>query len=498
MAGLLVDGGHRMPPVDTRRLSWCLLITVALGVACAAGAEETVLGDLEQAPANPEPVSEPVAWLQQYLRIDTTNPPGNEADAVEFLAGILRSEGIRYRTAESAPGRSNLWARLEGGDQPALLLLHHSDVVTADAEYWDVDPFAGELRDGYVYGRGALDMKSQGVVHLATFLALHRDDVPLNRDVIFMATADEEAGSAMGMGWMLENRPQAFADVGLALTEGGQATRVGERISLGIEVTQKVPLWLRLEATGPAGHGSTPKAASAMHGLVMALANISAHDFEPRIVPVVDNYFKKLAPNIPGQLGAAFSDVDTAIRDAEFRSRLHRMFPNLYALTQNTCAITRVAGSGKINVVAPVASAEIDCRLLPDQEPVRFLAELETVVADDSIWIHPLLSFRPSASDTDTPLYAAIEQVMADRFPGVEAVPTISTGFTDSHYLRERGIASYGFAPFVIPLEDVDGYHGNNERISAQNIDRGLEILLEIVTRVVNPASRQAPTGRRR
>ncbi len=235
-----------------------------------------------------------------------------------------------------------------------------------------------------------------------------------------------------------------------------------------------------------------------MHSLVDALANISAHDFEPRIVPVVDNYFKRLAPTVPGELGAAFSDVDKAIRDPDFRSRLHRMFPNLHALTQNTCAITRVAGSDKINVVVPVATAEIDCRLLPDQEPVRFLAELETVVGDDSIWIHPMLSFRPSASGMDTPLYAAIELVMADRFPGVEAVPTISNGFTDSHYLRERGIASYGFAPFVIPLEDVGGYHGNNERISTENVDRGLEILLDIVTRVVNPTSLQTRTGQRR
>lgn len=480
-----------MPPVEVRRRKWRHLLVIAIScIATRAVAEEARQEDGIE-PAT-EPLSEPVAWLQEYLRIDTTNPPGNEAAAVDFIGAILKAEGIRYQTAEAAPGRKNLWARLEGGDEPALLLVHHSDVVTVDEEFWDVDPFAGEIRDGYVYGRGALDMKSHGIVHLATFLTLHREKTPLNRDVVFMATADEEAGSRMGMGWMVANRSKAFDDIGLALTEGGQATWARDRIVLGIEVTQKVPLWLRLVANGPAGHGSTPKSTSAVDSLIGALANIRAHEYEPRIVPVVDHYFKRLAPNFPGDLRSAFNDVEDAIQDPEFRAQLREMLPNMSALTQNTCAITRVTGSEKINVVPSTATAEIDCRLLPDQDPIRFLAEMETAVDDDSIWIHPTLTYAPSASSTDTLLYAAIEGVMADRFPGVEAIPTISTGFTDSHYLRERGITSYGFGPFVIPVADMAGFHGHNERISVENVDRGVDILLEIVTQVVNPPTESA------
>ena len=481
-----------MPPTEfCRRAWWCLLVAAAFAGVSPCVAEPLDVALAEDAAPAEEPIapSEAVAWLQEYLRIDTTNPPGNEAAAVEFLARILQAEGIRYSTAEPAPGRKSIWARLDGGDEPALLLLHHTDVVTADGEYWDADPFAAEIRDGYIYGRGALDMKSHGILHLATFLALHRAAVPLNRDVVFMATADEEAGSAMGMGWMVRNRPKAFAGVGLALTEGGHGTLVGERIALGIEVTQKVPLWLRLDTTGPTGHGSTPQVTSAVGKLIDALANIRGHDFEPRIVPIVDNYFKRMAPNFPGRLGTAFMDIETAIQDPDFRHMLHANFANLRALTQNTCAITRVAGSTKVNVIGPGASAEIDCRLLPDQAPLPFLAQLQTIIDDDSISIDPLLSYTPSSTGTDTPLFAAIATVMAARFPGVEAVPTMSNGFTDSHYLRERGVASYGFAPFVIPLEDTGGYHGNNERISTENIDRGLELLIEIVTRVVNPAA---------
>jgi len=476
----------------------CFLAVAALLLARPAAPEDVTAAAEPLAAVEPPAVSETVAWLQDYLRIDTTNPPGNEANAVEFLAAILKAEGIRYKTAQSAPGRKNLWARLEGGDEPALLLLHHSDVVVADVAYWDTDPFAGEIRDSQIYGRGALDMKSHGVVHLATFLALHRDGVPLNRDVVFMATADEEAGSRLGMGWMMANRPKAFTGVGLALTEGGQATIVGDRIALGVEVTQKVPLWLRIEATGPAGHGSTPKVDSALGNLIDALANLRDHEFEPRIVPIVDSYFKRLAPNFPRGLRNAFANIDSAIEDPEFRYELQSSFANLAALTQNTCAITRVAGSEKINVVSPRATAEIDCRLLPDQEPVRFLAELETVFDDEAIWIDPILSWQSSATGTDTPLFAAIQTVMAARYPGIEAIPTMSTGFTDSHYLRERGIASYGFAPFLIPVGDISGFHGNNERISVENVDRGVEILLEIVTQLVNPPVGQAQPAEHR
>lgn len=163
---------------------------------------------------------DPVALLQDYLRIDTTNPPGNEVLATNFLAAILSAEGIAYETAESAPGRVNLWARIDGGDKPGLLLLHHTDTVPADSAAWTTPPLGGELRDGYVYGRGALDMKSQGIMHLLTFIALHRSGRSLNRDVVFMATADEENGSAMGMGWMIANRPDAFRDIGLTNYRG--------------------------------------------------------------------------------------------------------------------------------------------------------------------------------------------------------------------------------------------------------------------------------------
>lgn len=184
---------------------------------------------------------EAVQRAKEYLRINTSNPPGNEVATMQWFARLLQQEGIPFDTVTTAPGRGNIWARLKGGSEPALLLLHHMDVVPADKRYWEVDPFSADMRNGDIYGRGALDTKLLGIVHFQTFIALHRLKVPLNRDVIFMATADEEAGGALGAGWIVKNRPDAFRGTGFVLNEGGEGSIEAGRQQVGIEVTQKVP-----------------------------------------------------------------------------------------------------------------------------------------------------------------------------------------------------------------------------------------------------------------
>ena len=235
---------------------------------------------------------EAVDWLQEYIRINTINPPGNETAGAEFFAGIFDAEGIEYEMAESAPGRGNIWARLDGGDEPGIVLLHHIDVVPADERYWSTDPLSGELRDGYIYGRGTLDTKTSGILHLAAFLALHRSETPLERDVIFMATADEEAGGFFGAGWLVENRPELFENVGFLLNEGGGGSEVDGVVNFGLEVTQKVPYWLRLTASGEPGHGSRPLVSYASVEMIAALERFRLHQFEARIIPAVDVHFK--------------------------------------------------------------------------------------------------------------------------------------------------------------------------------------------------------------
>ena len=427
---------------------------------------------------------ETVERVRAYLRLDTTNPPGNESRAVEFFARVFDAEGVAWETAESAPGRGNIWARIEGGDAPALLLLHHSDVVPADRSFWSVDPLSGELRDGHVYGRGALDTKALGIVHLQAFLALHRSGRPLSRDVIFMATADEEAGGFFGAGWLVENRPEIFEGVGLLLNEGGGGSLAEGRESFSVEVTQKVPLWLRLVAKGAPGHGSRPPVMSAVDRLVRALERVHTHEFEPRMVPAVAAYLESLASTVDAEWAARFRSPEDSLRDADALLELQIDHPSLHALVRNTCSVTMLEGSEKINVIPPSASAQLDCRLVPDQDPDAFESLLRTVINDPLVEVERLMAFTPAVSTTDTELYRAIEEVTRAHHPQATVVPGVLTGFTDSHFFRDLGIVSYGYSPFLVPREDEGGVHGNDERISVENLWQGTLTMLEIVERV--------------
>ncbi len=421
-----------------------------------------------------------VEWLREYIRIDTVNPPGNEIAGARFLAAILEAEGIPYEMVESAPGRGNLWARLDGGDAPDLVLLHHIDVVPADPAYWSVGPLSGAVRDGVLYGRGAIDTKGLGIAHLAAFLDLHRSGAPLDRDVIFMATADEEAGGFFGVGWLVEQRPELFADVGYVLNEGGVSAVVDGEVQVAVEVTQKVPYWLRLTSFGRPGHGSRPREATAVTRLVAALDRLQGHEFEARIVPAVDVYFRGLAPSMPPAWRSRYAAMDAALREPGVPEALLREFPGHYGLTRNTCNITRLGASDKINVVPTEAWAEVDCRLLPDQDPRAFLAELGRVLGRD-VAVETQMGFTPAVSSSETGLFRLLEEVTRTHFPDATVVPSVTTGFTDSHFLRDLGIVAYGYSPFAIPLEDRAGVHGNDERLSIENIRRGVQVMSDVV-----------------
>ena len=428
---------------------------------------------------------ETISRLQEYLRVDTINPPGNESRAVEFFAKLLDAEGIAYETAESAPGRGNLWARLEGGDEPALVLLNHTDVVPADEDYWSTDPLSGEIKDGELYGRGALDMKGTGLLQFQAFLALHRAGKPLRRDVLFVATADEEAGGFYGAGWLVENRSELFEDVGLLLNEGGGGSLDGDNLVFGVEVTQKVPLWLRLVASGAPSHGSTPHVTSSVSRLLGALARIDDYEFQPRIVPSVQIYFEGLAEKQEGERRQQFANLGQAIKEPDFLLQLQLDNPFLHALTRNTCTITRLEGSNKINVVPPEATAEIDCRTLPDQDHEEFIGLLESIINDPKIRIEKIMGFTPAVSTTDTELYRAIRSVVEKHYPEADVVPMVSTGFTDSHFFRDLGIVSYGFDPTIVPAELDNTVHGNDERVPVESIRQGIRRLLEVLELVV-------------
>ncbi|MGD2070509.1 MAG: M20/M25/M40 family metallo-hydrolase [Gemmatimonadota bacterium] len=468
----------RPSPVPSILLAAALGTAWAAGLATPAAAQEADLARLQD---------EAVERTVEYLRIDTTNPPGNEVRGVEFFARIFEEEGIPWDSASSAPGRGNVWARLEGGDRPALVLLHHMDVVPADPEYWDTDPLAAEVSDGMIAGRGALDTKTLGIVQLEAFLGLHRSGAALDRDIVFMATADEEAGGFHGAGWLVENRPELFEDVGVLLNEGGDGLETDGEIGFGIEVTQKVPIWLELTAHGTPGHGSTPPVESAVNRLIRGLHRLQTYRFAPHIVPAVDAFFKGLAPTVGAEWGPRFANIAEAVEDPDVLRELQIDHRSMAALTRNTCSITMLDGSDKINVVPPTAQAQIDCRMLPDQDPEALLAELRTVLNDPGIEIERIMQFTPAVSSTETDLYRTLVDVTSEEFPDAAIIPAVSTGFTDSHFMRDLGIDAYGYSPFVIPQEDEGGVHGNDERISVENIRRGTAMMLEILRRFALP-----------
>ena len=433
--------------------------------------------------------AEAVQRTREYLRINTTNPPGNEAETMKWFARILQQEGIPFDTASSAPGRGNIWARLKGtGSQPALVLLHHMDVVPADPKYWNSDPFAATTKDSVVFGRGALDTKTLGIVELEAFLSLHRSKTPLDRDVIFMATADEEAGGNFGAGWVVKNHPEAFKGAGLLLNEGGQGTIDADGgMQFEIEVTQKTPYWIKLTSVGKPGHGSTPPPASAVNRLIRALDRLQTYEFTPRVVPAVATYFKTIAPTVPAKWRDGFNDPQKLIADRNTLMELQIEKPGSAGLLRNTCSITMLQASNKINVVPPEAQAQVDCRLLPDQDRDAFLREFTAVINDPDIKIETIIGFSPAVSSTDNLLYRSIVDVIRKNYPKASIAPAVSTGFTDSHWFRDLGIASYGWAPFMIPEAEDAGVHGNNERISIENIRKGTAMMVDLVKGIVSP-----------
>jgi acetylornithine deacetylase/succinyl-diaminopimelate desuccinylase-like protein len=453
------------------------LMLVLAAATATASADDPLLDD------------QAIGWLQQFIRVDTVNPPGNESRAVDFLGAVLTAEGIPWQSAESAEGRGNLWARLEGGDKPALILLQHTDVVPADPKYWTTDPLSGDIRDGYLWGRGALDMKGTGISQLASFIRLHRAGLPLNRDVVLVAAADEEAGGYFGAGWLLEHHPEIFEGAGILINEGDGGTERDGQITFSVEVTQKVPVWLRLTAVDMPGHGSMPRPDSSVTRIVEALNRLREHRFPARIIPSVDAMFKGMADNMGGaadsEWARAYRDMAGAIQQPDFLDRLQAKSPFLHALTRDTCSITRMEGSNKINVVPPEASAEIDCRMLPDRPAAAFVQDVRDLLDGTGVEVEVIMAFTPAVSPTDSELYQAIEAIVAEHHPGSRVFPSVSTGFTDSHFTRDAGIDSYGFDPVVIPESEWDRIHGNDERISVENFRRGMRDLFAIISEVV-------------
>jgi acetylornithine deacetylase/succinyl-diaminopimelate desuccinylase-like protein len=461
-----------------------LMVLAALSFSAFA---QTQLDDHLRAIAWPPYQDEVVKLMREYLRIDTSNPPGNELAAAEFFHRLFDQAGIANTVYSYAPGRANIYAVIKGdGRLRPLVLLNHMDVVQAEPAGWRLPPFSGEILNGEMYGRGAQDMKDEGLLQAMVLLIAAREHLSLKRDLIFLGTSDEEVDGT-GSAWMLANHPELVRDAEFLITEGGSnLIRPGQGTIYEVGVAEKAPFWLRLTASGRGGHGSVPIADSAPNRLVKALARVA--DWQPpiRLLPSVEQYFSVIAGLQKEPLASQFRHIRKALQDPAFARSISRD-EDLNFLLRDTVSLTVLQGGPQTNVIPDTAYAELDVRLLPGEDPKVFLAQLRTVLADDSIRITSASRFKPpNASSTDTSLYRLIEQVVHQYNPQAIVAPALGSGYTESQLYRPLGITCYGFNSLEVTPEVDATQHAANERVPVEQLRRGVKIFYEVVARAAN------------
>jgi acetylornithine deacetylase/succinyl-diaminopimelate desuccinylase-like protein len=429
---------------------------------------------------------ETVDKMREYFRINTTNPPGNELQTALWLKSVLEKEGFETQildTVSLGAGRANFYARLKGnGSKKAIALVHHMDVVPANPAYWSHDPFASDTAGGFIYGRGALDMKGEGIAQLMAMLLLKRTGAPLNRDIVFIANSDEELGST-GAIQFADKHPDLLKDVEFLVTEGGDnLVQNGKLAYWGIGVAEKRTFWQNVLVKGTPSHGSRPTKQNPVPRLVRALDRIANYETPLHVTPGVAKYFKDISVNYRGEHQLWLSDVEAAIRIPRARAWLtNDVYWN--ATLRNTISLTGLQGSNKTNVIPPEASAKLDIRLLPDQDPEAFLATLKRVVDDTAV--HFSTDLQPKApleSPINTDFFHAIERAAHDRNPTAIVTTPMLTGATDRPTYRKLGIITYGLDPFMTEGADGQrGVHGNDERLSITNAGFGVHFLYDIL-----------------
>jgi acetylornithine deacetylase/succinyl-diaminopimelate desuccinylase-like protein len=429
-----------------------------------------------------------VQWLQEYLRVDTTNPPGNELKGAQFFKQIFDREGIENQMFEYRPGRADIWARIQhsgGNPKRAIILLNHMDVVTSEATHWRVPPFGGQLVDGSLYGRGAQDMKNEAVAQLLVMVMAKREHVALDRDLIFLAVSDEEADGS-GTDWILTNHRDLLEDAEFLINEGGENLLQNQRVRyVGVDVGEKIPFWVRLEAHGRAGHGSRPIADSAPNRLVRALDRVAVYRTPYRVLPVVEEFLREMARYEPAERAHYFRDLKRALRDPRFEQQVDND-ESLNFLLRDTISITMLHGSEQTNVIPSEAWANLDVRLLPGEDGSQFLKKIRQVIDDPDVSVEPVPgNFRAANfSSTETVFFAAVRHVSARYFPGVPVVPLLTSGYTENQRYRPLGIEAYGFSPYATTDAEGSSEHGDDERIRVEEVRRGPRILFDVVMSV--------------
>ena len=407
--------------------------------------------------------AEALKTLQGYVRINTSNPPGDVTKAADYLADILRREGIEATRYQSAPGRAFVLARLKGDGSggKAIVLESHMDVVPTDPSRWSKDPFSAEIGDGKMWGRGTIDMKGIGVSYLYAFVMLHRQRVPLSRDIVLLFVPDEEVGGEQGAEWMRKNH-YAELDPEYVIDEGGFGSRdmfTEGRLVFGISVAEKKLIWLKLRAEGVSGHGSQPIEQNANEHLVRALTRLFNEPVAAAPFPVVETMKRRIGAPLTAN-----------------------KFMN--AIQQSTISLTSLrSGVGdppRANVIPSVAEATIDCRVLPGTTTAQWLKLIESRLDDPTVKVEVVYEGPdPVVSPQDTKLYVALESALKRRYPDAVVTPMTVPYGTDGNGYRARGVKNYGFFPGIVPAASILSMHGDLEFIPVDAIGPAIQILFE-------------------
>ncbi len=467
--------------VQPRSCFRALAVGLCLGLSFPAIAQQPAVW-----PDWAEARDEAVRLLGDLIRIDTTNPPGNETKAAAYIQSVLDKEGIAAKIYEREPGRGNLVARLKGsGAKKPILMMAHLDVVGVERSQWTVEPFGGVVRDGYIYGRGAADNKGKAAGYLEVLLLLHRLKVPLERDVIYLAQAGEESTPRVGIEFMIARHWEEIA-CEFALDEGGVIRRKDGRIQyVGIATTEKSPRPARLIARGTPGHGSRPRPDNAIVHLAAAVAKVGTLQLPMRLNETTEAFFRGLAPRVSPEEAALFAQL----KDPNETERVQELFRQKYlgynTMIRTSISPTMIAGGFRTNVIPAEAEATLDIRVLPDENLDELEAALRAAIADPAVEVKLSRTGRPISppSPTDSAMYRALERAQAQVFPDTVTVPLLLAGATDMAQLRAKGVQAYGLGN-VMTEEDSDRVHGNDERISVEGLGQFIEYVYRAVAEV--------------
>lgn len=436
--------------------------------------------------------------LSDLIRINTTNPPGNETEAAEYLAKTLTRDGFKCELYEPAPGRGSIVTRIKGtGEKPSLLLLSHLDVVAANPKEWSVDPFGGVVKDGFVWGRGALDMKSMTAIEVIVMKLLKRRGVKLKGDVLLAATADEEKGGEAGAGWLARNHPEGVRADYVINEGGGLAMPVNGKNIFTVQTAEKGILWFKIRAQGTPGHGSKPGLADnailRMNRVVEKLGNYRS---KIMLVPTVKDYLTEIA----GENKVAQEDLRRLLQNPangdEFLDDLARkdkfLAEDVRAMVRMTVTPTMINGGVKENIIPSECEGVFDCRVLPGQSVTEAMAMIKDLLKDvglERLEFETIQANEPSESPADTALYRQIVDVLKEFEPDCSVAPEMLTGGTDSRFFRKMGAVCYGFQPMRADMpygEILKGIHGVDERISVDNLVFGTSVLYNVVERFLS------------